>query len=191
MIYFRTVLEVLGKPQEHVETSLKSYVEQIKQDKRYKLVHSEFAEIKKQEEAELWTMFAELEIKTEKLEHLTSFCFDYMPSIIEIIEPAEMSISEAHLATFFNDLQARLHQVDMVAKQLRLENDIFKRNVASLLNNYVRVLLSKGSLTADQLSKLTGVTKDQLEDFLDAMIDQQKIDLKKGVYSLKEKVADV
>jgi len=47
-ILFRTVLEVLGKPKEHVEKSMKEFVEAIKKnDKQYQVVKEEFAEIKK------------------------------------------------------------------------------------------------------------------------------------------------
>jgi len=185
---FRTLIEVLGKPKEHVEEALKGYVAKLKEDDRYKVLSEEFAAIEKNEKEELWATFAELEIKTESVDHIIDFCFDYMPSLIEILEPAELTLADTQIATFLNDLQAKLHQVDMVAKQVKMENDLLKKNLGALLQNYIKVLLGKSeSLSAEQLSKLTGVTQEELEDFLDKLIDKKIIDLKEGRYYLTNK----
>lgn len=186
-ILFRAVLEVLGKPQEHVEKSIRDFVQQLKENKRYLVQHEEFAEVKKQQEQELWAAFAELEVWTGKVEDLIAFCFDFMPSLIEIIEPKELRLSDQEVGQFLNDLQAKLHHVDMLTKHLKLENDFLKQNMTALLGNYVQVLLARVNLTSQQLSTMTGVGLDRLEDFLDQLIDQGRIDLKEGVYFLKKK----
>lgn len=188
VILFRAILEVLGKPKEHVESSLKSFLQKLKGDSSYKIVHEEAAEIKKQENNEFWATFVELEIKTSDINKLVHFCFEYMPSLIEIIEPKKVSLSDTELSFFLNDLQARLHHVDMLAKHVKMENDHFQRNMAGLLQNYVTLLLKKGSLSSPTLSQLTGVDKDKLEDFLDHMIDDGRIDMKEGIYFLTEKI---
>ena len=189
-ISFRTIIEVLGKPKEHIEETIKGYVDKLKKDEKYQVDSVEFAEIKKQEKDELWATFAEIEVKTEKIENLIEFCFNFMPSLIEIIEPPEMQLKDQDISSFLNDLQARLHQVDMVAKQLKMENDYLKKNMQGLLKNYIQILLSKKGLTSEQLSTLTGVNKEKLEDYLDVLIDERKIDLKDGVYFKKEAEED-
>ncbi len=187
MITFRAIIEVLGKPKEHIEEALKGYVQQLKQDERYKIVYEEVAETQQQEKTELWVTFAELELQVKGLEDITSFCFDYMPSVVEILEPASLTMTDLQLTQTFNDLQAKLHQVDMVAKQVKMENDILKKSTASLLHNYIQVLLSQRNLTSPQLSGLTGVEQNMLEDFLDKLIDEGLIDMKEGIYFLKKK----
>jgi hypothetical protein len=184
-IVFRAVIEVLGKPKEHVEASIKKFLENLRNDEKYKVIKDELAEIKKQED--MWAIFAELELTTEKIENLTNFCFEYMPSVIEVVEPKEIKLADSDFSQFLNDLQAKLHQVDMVAKHVKMENDFLKRGSTDLLKNYITVLLSKGNLTSDQLSKLTGVVKDKLEDYLDMLIDEKRIDLKEGIYFLVPK----
>ena len=184
-IQFRAVLEVIGKPKEHVEKAIRGYLGTLKQDKKYQLVQEDLAEVKKQDNAELWSTFAELELKTSKIEFLTAFCFEYMPSIIEVIEPQQFTFSDGDLSQFLNDLQAKLHQVDMVAKEVKIEREILQQNMTALLKNYILVLLSKNQLTSEQLSKLTGVDKEKLEDYLDLMIDEGKIDLKGNLYFRK------
>src|SRR3989338_2556349 len=97
-ILFRTVIEVVGKPKEHVENSMKSYLVHLKKDKQYQIVSEELAEVKKQEKEDLWTIFAELEIKTNKMSQIVSFCFNYMPASIDIIEQVKMNLTNVDLA---------------------------------------------------------------------------------------------
>ena len=52
-ILFRAVIEVLGKPQEHVDKSLKQFVEKLKTSGTYEVISEEYADLKKQEEQEL------------------------------------------------------------------------------------------------------------------------------------------
>ncbi|MEK6901615.1 MAG: hypothetical protein AABX37_04685 [Nanoarchaeota archaeon] len=181
-ILARTIIEVLGKPQEHVETAIKGYVQNLKEDERYHVVREEYAEIKKQEKHDLWAGFVELELQVEKMEDIISFCFDYMPSLIEILEPEELTFEDVDVSHFLNDLQAKLHAVDMVAKQMKVENEILQKSVTILLRNYILFLLKNANFSSTQLSQLTGVEQNRLEDFLDQLIDEGKINLKEGVY---------
>lgn len=186
-ITVRAAIEVLGKPQAHVEETLKGYVQKLREDKRYAVISEEFAEARKQEENDYWAAFVDLEIKTANLQQITQFCFEYMPSVVEIVQPKELKLSDVESSTFFNDLQARLHEVDMIAKHVKLENDHYRRNMAALLKNYVTLLLRGGNMTSETLSHLTGVAQNKLEDFLDQLIDEGRIDLKEGIYFLIEK----
>lgn len=186
-ILFRAIIEVLGKPQEHVENTMRGYLEKLTHDAKFKLISKNLAEIKKNDNEELWTIFAEVEVKTTHVSHLTYFCLEYMPSVIEIISPQEVQLTDVDLSQFLSDLQARLHGIDMLAKQMRLENQLWRRNIHDLLRNYLLILLNKNNFSSQQLSKLTGVDQDKLEDFLDILIDEGKVDLKEGVYFLQEK----
>lgn len=185
-ILFRGVIEVLGKPKEHVDDSIKEYIENLRKNEKFEVTRAEFADLKKQDNQDLWAAFAEVEARTEKVDDLISFCFDFMPSVVEILEPKELALKGEEVSIFLNDLQARLHQVDMVAKQMKMENDVLKNSMTQLLRNNVLVLLGNRNLSSDALSTLTGVAKDKLEDFLDQLIDEGKIDMKEGIYYLKK-----
>jgi len=185
-IVFRAVIEVAGKPKEHVEESLKTYVENLKKDDRYKVIKEVFADVRKhEEEIELWACFAEVEVETHELFNLTHFGFEFMPAMIEVIEPEELKFNQVEFSEYLSDLQSKLHEVDMIAKQVKMENDSIKLNMTWLLGNYIQVLLHQGNKSSKQLSSITGVHQDLLEDFLDKMIDDGKIDLKEGIYFLK------
>lgn len=187
-IHFRAILEVIGRPKEHVEKSMSKFIENLKKDKGYAITKVDLSEIKKQEgEPEMWSIFAELEIKTAKIEHLTGFCFNYMPSLIEIVEPGKLVLTDVNLSQVLNDLQAKLHQVDLVAKQMKLERDHLRHNLGGLLKNYITLLLKNRNMNSEEISRLTGVPVNTLEDYLDKLIDEGRIDLKEGIYFLKEK----
>ena len=185
-ILFRAVIEVLGKPKEHIDSTLKGYLQKLKESDHYEVTKEDLADLKQHEESELWMAFAELEIKTSGVADIINFCFDYMPSLIEVIEPEKLQLDSLTISSFLNDMQAKLHGVDMIAKQMKMENQLTNQSMARLLSNFITILLRDHNLNSKQLSKLTGMNLDVLEDYLDKMIDQGKVDLKDGIYFFKE-----
>ena len=61
------------------------------------------------------------------MKKLNEICFDFMPSVIEIIEPLDLKFESKDYEDFMNDLLARLHQYDFVVKNLRAENMMLKK----------------------------------------------------------------
>ena len=185
---FRALLEVLGKPKEYVEQALKNYVDKIKSDNRYTLHNQHISEaIANEKEEGFFSAIAELEISTTLLDNLTFFCLEYMPAQLEVMEPEELVLTDVELTAFLNDLQAKLHSIDLIAKNVKMENDNLKKGITGLLTNYTTVLLQGRTMSSEDLGRLMGVEKDRLEDFLDSLIDQGRIDLNEGKYFLVEK----
>ena len=127
-LHCRLILEVLGKPREHVEESLKKYLEAIKKGAGEDFLRAKVVEAKKTEEniqngVEYYSSFAELEILFKDIQELAIFCFDYMPSSVEIIKPDNLTLRNVDMSNIMNDLQARSHQVDSVVKGLKSENE--------------------------------------------------------------------
>ena len=184
-IVCRAVIEVLGKPKEHVEKAMQEYIGNLKKDERFKIIREDIAELKKQEN-DLWATFTELEMEVKEIKDVVSFCFEYMPSLIEIIEPDKLTLTDKDFSDFFNDLQARLHQVDMIAKQVKLESEHSSLSVTKLLRNYLMMLLNERDLNLEQLSKFTGVKEELLGDYLDKLIDQKILEMENGIYHLNK-----
>src|SRR3989344_3961367 len=184
-INFRAIIEVAGKPKEHVEKSLQEYIQKLRSDDHYLVTNEDLNEAEERtDQAGMWGAFAELELEVATLQDLTTFCLDYMPSMLEIIQPSELKIADKELSNFLSDLQAKLHQVDLVAKAVKMENTSLKKSLSSLIRNYVVFLLTNANLTSEQLSRYTGLSLEALEDFLDQLIDDGRIDLKEGIYFL-------
>ena len=183
-IRFRTVIEVLGKPKEHIEEAIKDYVRNIKEDRDLVVINEHFSETA--EKDKFWLQFVELEVIAKGLPKLINFCFEYMPSSIEILKPNSFTMANSELSGFLNDLQSRLHNVDMVIKQLRSENKFIKRNMNTLLQNTIVMLLKLNSLSLEQLSKLTGIEKGELQLFIDRLVKENKIQKDGEIYSIVE-----
>ena len=92
----RTILEVLGKPQEYVEKSLKGYIEHIKEDSELVVLNEEIAEIK--EQGPMFSQFVELDLVIKSPKKLIAFCFQYMPSSLEIIKPEHFSMNHSEFS---------------------------------------------------------------------------------------------
>ncbi|MBI2147877.1 hypothetical protein HYU19_05405 [Candidatus Woesearchaeota archaeon] len=185
-IHCSTIIEILGAPKDHVVDTLYSYVQKIKNNKDITVLKEEFSKPKK--EGKLFSMFVELEIMAKNASTLAYFCFDYMPSSIEIIEPSTFRYSSVDFSGFFNDLQARLHKVDQIAKELAAKNKNLLRNTNMLLrNNVILVLDADGALSLPALAKRVGLPDQQLLSFVKEMIHEQWLEEKDGAYSLAQK----
>ena len=178
----RTIIEVLGKPKEHVESTIKEYTEHIKKDSELVVLNEEFSEIR--EQGKLWSQFVELELVVKGTQKLIGFCFEYMPSSIDVIKPENLSMTSAEISSFVNDLQARLHSVDMVVKKLKGENDFLKLNMNAIVHNAILICLKVSKLNLGQLSKVTGVDAKELEIFLEKLLKENKIKKEEELYTL-------
>ena len=178
----RTIIEVLGKPKEYVEDSLKQYIEHIKKDSELVVLNEEYSEIG--EQGNLWSKFVELDIVIKGTKKLISFCFEYMPSSIEVMKPEHLIITNAGLSNFLNDLQARLHDVDMIVKKLKAESDFVKQNMNTIIHNALLICLKVSKLSLEQLSQITGVDKKELEIFVEKLLKENKIKKENDLYCL-------
>jgi len=182
-IHFTTIIEVLGKPKEHVEQTIKVYVQKIKQNKNIKILKEDYSKVKKVEE--LFSIFVELEVLAKDSTELLFFCFDYMPSSIEVIEPEEIKYKKGDFSAFLNDLQARLHTIDMALKQYKARNTMLIKNSAILLRNIILVFLEQGPRTRKEISQRVGLPEDKIENILKIMIKESRIKKKGKKYEIR------
>lgn len=126
-ILAKTIIEVLGSPKEHVEETMQMLVEKAKHSKNFEVTRHEIFPAKKVEQKPFWTTFTEMEIETDHVIKLMGFCFDFMPSSVEILDPQKLEVSSIDIGDWLNDLLAKLHQYDMVLKNIHAENILLKR----------------------------------------------------------------
>ena len=178
----RTIIEVLGKPKEHVENAIKEYIEHIKEDSELVVLNEDYSETK--EQGNLWSRFVELDLVIKGTKKLISFCFEYMPSSIEVLKPEHLIMANAELSNFLNDLQARLHNVDMIVKQQKSENDFLRQNVNAIIHNTILICLKVAKLSLEQLSQVTGISEKELEIFVEKLLKENKIKKENELYTL-------
>ena len=183
LIRCRAILEVLGKPKEHVEETIKLLVEEVKERPEISVLNEKYAEINAVEKT-MFSTFVELEMVFKGVSPLTNFCFDFMPSSIDIEKPEEILIKNRILSNIFNDLQSKLHTVDMVAKTLRVERDFLKRNLNTMISNIITILINANKNSLEDLSKFTGISKEELEKHLELLIKEGKIKKEDDLYRI-------
>lgn len=184
-ILAKVTFQIQGKPKKHVEETLKNYVNKVGEDEDIEIVKSHFEKVEKQED--LWSSFAEVDIKVKSLEKFTWLCINFMPASIEILEPAEFSFKNNELQNWLNDVLSRLHQVDAIAKQTHNLNKVLNDNINTIIKNFIIVLL-KGKITSpDKIAKLIGIPVDVANKFLDLMIKEKVIKKNKEGYELVKK----
>ena len=178
----KTIIEVLGKPKDHVEKAIRDYVEKIKNDPELIVMNADFS--KAEEKEKLFAIFVELDIVIKGIPKLIGFCFDYMPSSIEITKPDEFAVKKSTVENFINDLQARLHDVDMIVKKQKNENTFLKKNLVKAVSNTILLSLAAGDMGMENLSRATGIAEKELKVFLDDLIKEDKIKKEDDMYSL-------
>jgi hypothetical protein len=178
------IIEMLGKPKEHLEKTLKGYIITLKKDKKVKILKEEYAEPEKDKDSKLYTIFVELEVLINGATKVVDFCFDYLPSSVEILDPTSVEYQSQDFSSLLNDLLARLHQIDMALKNSNQENTILKKNSAIFLRNIIYLSLKQGKKKLTELSKDSGVPEQDLDKFLGILIKEKKLKMDKKSYSL-------
>src|SRR3989344_3928264 len=88
----RAIIEILGSPEEHVKKTMQMILDKIKQYPDTKIIKEKMFPAEKMGDKNLWSTFTELDMEVKNVQILTGFCFDFMPSSLEIIEPEEMAL---------------------------------------------------------------------------------------------------
>lgn len=176
------IIEIAGKPKEHVEKTLKLVVDKIKENKDLNVKNANFEKPKEIEN--LFSAFAEIEAEFKNLSVLLGICFDYMPSSIEIIEPTELKLKAPNFTDFLNDLQSRLHNIDLKLKAVVQQNEILNRNAIALIQNFLIKLLKEKQRSIKELSDSVGIKEEQLEAILNVLVKNNLIKKEKDTYSL-------
>lgn len=169
----RAIIEILGKPKEHVEKTIRDYVNNIKEDGGFIILSENYSDT--EEKNNFFSIFVEIELVSKGIDALFGFCFDYMPSSLEIIKPEQFIFPNNIMTGMLNDLQARLHNVDMVVKKLKNENEFLKINLNRALKNHIIIILKMKERTYDEISKLTGISENDLNPYLEQMIKDKEI----------------
>ncbi len=176
----RIIIEMLGAPKEHLAKTLQAYVDKLK--KTQTVLKSHVAEPEQKEK--IFTIFAELEMRFTDLADLLDFCFEAMPSSVEVVEPANFSITLDKLNAFLNDLQARLHEADAIIKTERARQSMLDFNTTNVFRRFLLYLVEKGHATASEMSHYVGVHPTHLTPFLDKLVEDKKLKKEGEQYAL-------
>jgi len=131
------IFEILGRPKEHIVTALEQLIKAIGSENNItvsnKTIHPtklfenkdrEGKVIPVEEGKELYSTFAEVELEAKTLMILMGICFKYMPAHIEIVEPDEFVMNNFDVNLLLNEIAAKIHQYDALAKTALMQNQM-------------------------------------------------------------------
>jgi hypothetical protein len=178
-ILARVIIEMLGAPKEHITQVMKDYIARVKESEHLDVIKDYTAQAEQKDN--LFSIFSELEIWFPDLNLLVDFCFEVMPSSVEIIEPESFKLRSSEISGILNDVQSRMHTVDMTIKDLKAKSSILEKNGLNLLANLIALSLKKPK-TLNEISIDVGIDKMQLEPFLKNLLENGKITSEDGKY---------
>src|SRR3990172_1330680 len=178
-IVARCIVEILGAPKEYIVKMLREHVEKVKQE-GVDIQIEKYAEPVPQDK--LFTQFAELQIAFKNLRQLLDFCFDSMPSTVEIMSPEKLSLDMAVFEDFINDFQGKLHHTDMMFNGLQSQKQILDKNAINVLHNFIKFACKAKPQSLDDLSKLLGIEAKDLTAFIESLVDKGELEKEGQVF---------
>lgn len=128
------IFEILGKPAEHLKEALEGILKRLGEEKDVEVKNKTIHEPKTlNDNKDLFTTFAEVEVEFTSTTALMAVMFAYMPAHIEIHSPEHIIFQNNDLNEFLNELARRLHAYDEVARVLQAEKTILERKLKDLM----------------------------------------------------------
>jgi hypothetical protein len=117
------IIEIAGKPAEHVKQVLEKLLEGLGKEKDVKLIYKKINEPKEGEKTPgLFSAFAEIEFMAKSFGRVMEFVIDYMPSSVEIVAPTDLNIKLAEANGVLNDLVGKIFKYETFMKALAVQN---------------------------------------------------------------------
>lgn len=130
------VLEIIGRPPEHLIESLNKIIDAIDEEKGVSVREKKINEPKEMEKQKGFYMtFAEIEVEIEEILHLAILMFKYMPAHIEILSPELIVLSNNGWNDILNELTRRLHGYDEIARVIQMERAILEKKLREVLES--------------------------------------------------------
>ncbi len=125
------IVEIAGRPAEHVKAALEKHI-MILNDVKDLEVHSIKVSDPKEIEAPLeqggpvkktgmFTCFAEADFSAPTFSRLSETMFDFMPSSVEIVEPAKVTMEMTEATELLNNISGRMHRYDEISKVAQMK----------------------------------------------------------------------
>lgn len=178
----RTIFEVIGRPKDHVEKSIKAYIEHIKTDEDI-TIKSEDHEPAEEIEEGTFSAISEVELEVNNIEKLTWLCMNFSPASVEVINPPALSLEDKDITHWLNDLLSKLHEIGVQHKSLTSQNEGLIRNFNAMTRNAIILSLQEPRDKAS-ISQKIGLAEEFTEKFLEALIKEKKVKKDKNKYML-------
>jgi hypothetical protein len=128
------IIEVIGKPPEHLTKTLEEMAKNINDEKGVKMIEKKIKDsVLMKDQKDFYINFAEIEVELEDIMYLAMLMFKYMPAHIELISPQSISLSNGEFGEILSEIVRRLHGYDEVARVIQTEKVILEKKLKEIL----------------------------------------------------------
>jgi len=129
------IIEVIGRPPEHLTETLNSIIKQIDEEEGVNVKEKKMKEpVLMKEQKDFYTSFAEIEVEIERILDLAMLIFKYMPAHIEIVSPELIALTNNGWNEILNETARRLHGYDEIARIVQTEKTILEKKLKEVMN---------------------------------------------------------
>ena len=121
----RAIIEVVGHPEDHVNEISKKVLENLKKENGITVVKEELANAELIKE-NIFASNLEVELKFFDLSKLLNFCYEYLPSDIQIIDTEKVVLSVNEMNNGLGEMIRRLHSLNLMLHNLNESNKELK-----------------------------------------------------------------
>lgn len=133
------ILEMLGKPKEHLAEAMAKILSSLESEKGVKVAGKTVHEpVPVKESDSLFTTFAEVELEIDTLDNYLRIMFAYLPSHVEVIYPEKLSVSNTALNDLGNAVVQRMHNYDAIVKKVLADRDILVKKLQEVAPHLFR-----------------------------------------------------
>ncbi len=130
------IVEVIGRPPEHLTETLNNIIKQIDEEKGVSVKGKKINKPQlMKEQKDFYTSFAEVEIEIEEILQLVILMFKYMPAHIEIVSPELIALTNNSWSDILSEVSRRLHGYDEMARVIQVEKGILEKKLREVLEN--------------------------------------------------------
>lgn len=127
------ILEILGRPPEHLKTTLEDIVNKINNEKEVEVTNKKIHEpTQAKDNKNFYTTFAEVEVEVKTISLLASLMFKYMPANVEVVEPETIALTNNGWSEILSEITRKLHGYDEIARMLQNEKNILEKKLKGL-----------------------------------------------------------
>ncbi|MBN2893340.1 MAG: hypothetical protein JXL97_15820 [Bacteroidales bacterium] len=128
------VIEVMGRPKEHLIETLEKIVSDISNEKNVKINEKKIHEpINVKDKEDLFSSYAEIEVEIEEASTLSILAFKYMPAHIEVIEPEMLKMTAYQYGDILSELIRRLHKYDELLRVMQMEKNMYAKKLSQFM----------------------------------------------------------
>lgn len=186
MIRATAIVQILGKPKEHIEKVVKDIADTIPEQgytvERTELMPVEPAE--GEDEEGLYSGLFEVDLKLDDHEELFAFIQDYNPTSLEVSEPDEFTMRLPDYNGLVTSVVTIVQQYDQLLKEKIAENIAISKRADRLIRNLITLSIAIKPKGHESIKLETGLAEQVLDPYLKAMVKDGTLEQNGIVYSI-------